>query len=215
MEAEIRSGPAETSMRPLWHAVAALAAILPAAGAALATRGVINAFSEMAETGSGGIGTASIGIYEANRPLIVALVAATVLAGVLSVAALRARHRAEVFPGLWVSLPAPILACIPGLLLWTAEGFIIDVLADRVTGSVGDVSQRLSSLLIASFGAGVLAALIAVTGFIISLARRRSADATLTPAAVWVAMTVLLLGLAAMFYARSSYLYQAGQTGQL
>ena len=215
MEAEIRSGPAETSMRPLWHAVAALAAFLPAAGAALATRGVINVFQGVAETGSGGVGTIAVGLYEANRPLIVAAVAAVVLAGLLSVAALRRRNQAGEFPGLWFSLLAPILACIPGLLLWTAEGFMIDVLANRVTGPPENASQRLASLLIASFGAGILVILIVVAALVISLVRPRPVDSTLPPAAVWIAMTVLLLGLAAMFYARSSYLYQVGQTGQL
>jgi hypothetical protein len=214
VEAEIGSVPVESSKRPLWNSVAALAAILPAAGAALAVRGVINVFQGMAQTGSGGVGTVAIGLYEANRPLIAAAVAAAILAGCLTVAVLR---KPRAFPGLLLSL-APVLACVPALLLWILESFTLAVIDPAATGSaasIGETSQRMSNLVIASFGAAIVVIPIVIVAFAISLARPRSTDSALPPAAVWAAMTVLLLGLAVAFYMRSSYLYQVGMTGQL
>ena len=202
---------AETSGRPLWHIAAAFAAVLPAAGAALATLGVINAFRGIAETGSGGIGTASAGIYEANRPLILAAVAAAALAGWLAARVLR---KPQASPGLLLSL-VPLLACAPALLLWITEGFVISVLAGEATGPVAEVSQRLAILLIASFGSAVLLIAVAFAALGISLARPRpgSAGSALRPAIVWAATAVLLLGIAALFYARSSFLHEAALTG--
>src|SRR5688572_8921410 len=69
----------DSSKRPLWYSLAALAAILPAMGTALAVRGVIKVFEGMARTGSGGVGTVAIGLYEANWPLIIAAALAAVL----------------------------------------------------------------------------------------------------------------------------------------
>jgi hypothetical protein len=214
VEAEIRSGPAESSMRPLWHALAALASILPAAGGALATRGVINAFEGMALTGAGGVGTVSVGLYEANRPLLFAATAAAALAGCLAVVLVR---RPQAFPGLLLSL-APVLACVPALLLWTAESFVLKVIAPGVEGTVSDASDastRLAGLLIASFGIALVVIVLVMAVFAISLARPRSANPALPPAAVWAAMTVLLTIVVLAFYLRSSYLYQVGLTGQL
>ena len=214
VEAEIGSIPAESSNRLLWRALAALAAVLPAAGAALAVRGVMNVFQGMALTGSGGVGAVSAGLYEANRPLIVAAVAAAILAGWLTVAVLR---NPRSFPGLPLSF-APVLACVPALLLWMVESFTLAVIDPHATGSaasIGEESQRLSTLVIASFGSAVAVVLIVSAIFAVSLARPRSRDSSLPPAAVWAAMTVLLLGLAVAFYMRSSYLHQVGMTGQL
>ena len=208
-EAEIRGGRVETSKHPLWHIVAAFAAVLPAAGPVLATRGVIHAFRGMAETGSGGIGAVSMGMYEANRPLIVAALAAAVLAGSLAVVVLR---KPQAFPGLALSL-VPLLACVPALLLWFTEGFIVDVLAGDETGPVGEISQRVATLLIASAGGAVLLIAVAFAALGISLARPRSGDPALPPVAVWTAMAVLLLGLAVLFYVRASFFYKAAFTG--
>jgi hypothetical protein len=208
--AEIRNGLAETSMRPLWHAIAALAAILPAAGTALAVRGVISTFEGIAATGSGGVGTAAIGLYEANRFLIVAAVAAAVLAGWLTVTV---RRKPQAFPGLLLSL-VPVLACLPTFLLWLVESFILDVLAGRIPAS-DRVSQGIGRLLTMSFGSATVVIFLAVAGFAISLARPRSTGSALSPAAVWASMTVLLLALAAGFYMRSAYFYEVALTGQL
>ncbi|MEA2562036.1 MAG: hypothetical protein QOH06_3540 [Acidobacteriota bacterium] len=207
VEAEIPRGP-------LWHIVAAFAAVLPAAGAALAVRGVMNVFQGMALTGSGGVGAVAAGLYEANRPLIAAAAVAAILAGWLTVAVLR---KPWAFPGLPLSF-APVLACVPALLLWMVESFTLAVIDPHATGSaasIGEESQRLSNLVIASFGSAITVLLIVIAIFAVSLARPRSTDSSLPPAAVWAAMTVLLLGLAVAFYMRSSYLHQVGMTGQL
>ncbi len=208
VEAEVRS------KSPLWYSIAALAAILPAIGTAVATRGVINAFRGIALTGSGGVGTVSVGLYEANRPLIVAAVAAAALAGWLAVVVLR---KPQAFPGLPLSL-APLLALVPAFFLWMVESSILEVIDPNATGSatdVADVSQRLARLVTASFGGAIAVIAIAIVVFVVSLTRSRPTDSALPPVAVWAAVTVLLIGLAAAFYMRSSYLYQVGQTGQL
>lgn len=201
----------DSSKRPLWNSIAALAALLPAIGTALAVRGVIKVFEGMAQTGSGGIGTAAVGLYESNRPLVIAAALAAALAGGFAVIVLR---NPRAFPGLLLSL-APVLGCVPALLLWMLESLTLEVLDPGATGSVADVSQRIAGLVTASF-AGAVAVILIVTGiFALSLARPRSTEPALPPAAIWAVMSVLLLGLAAAFYMRSSYLYQVGQTGQL
>ena len=214
-EAEIRSGTpttsAERTIRPLWQTLAALASVLPAAGAALAVRGVIRTFEGMALTGSGGVGTTAMGLYEANRPLLVAAAAAAILAGWLAAVVLR---KPREFPGLLLSL-GPVLACVPALLLWMLESFILGVIDPGATGSVADASRRASMLLTASFGSAIVVIAIVVSIFALSLARPRPRDSALPPVAVWAAMTVLLLGIAVAFYMRSSYLYQVAMTGQL
>jgi hypothetical protein len=212
VEAEVRSKSS------LWYSIAALAAILPAIGTAVATRGVINAFRGIALTGSGGVGTVSVGLYEANRPLIVAAVAAAALAAWLAVVVLR---KPQAFPGLPLSL-APLLALVPAFFLWMVESSILEVIDPNATGGsatdVADVSQRLARLVTASFGGAIAVIAIAIVLFVVSLTRSRPTDSALPPlppAAVWATVTVLLIGLAAAFYMRSSYLYQVGQTGQL
>ena len=205
----------DSSKHPLWYSLAALAAILPAIGTALAVRGVIKVFEGMAQTGSGGVGTVAIGLYEANWPLIIAVALAAILAGGLAVTVLR---NPPAFPGLLLSL-APVLGCAPALVLWKVESLTLEVIDPSSTagmGSVADVSQHISRLVIASFGGSAAVIFIVIGIFAFSLARRpRSTDSPLPPVAVWAVMTLLLLGLAATFYMRSAYLYQVGQTGQL
>lgn len=212
-EPEIRSGVAESSMPPVYAIAAAFAAIIPAAGTLLATRGVINAFRGMAVTGSGGIGAISAGLYEANQPVIISAVAGAALAGWLAFVALR---KPQVSPGLLLSVVA-LAACAPALILWSVEGLSIDVLTGDATGSVAEISQRISFLLIASAGGAFLLVVVAFAALGISLARRRprSADPALPPAAVWAATTVLFLVLAVLFYARSSVFHEAAVTGKL
>jgi hypothetical protein len=205
---------AETSNPFPWRALAALAAVLPAAGVVLAVRGVTNVFQGIAQTGSGGVGTVADGLYEANRPLIVAAAVAVLLAGWLTVAVLR---KPWAFPGLPLSF-APAVACVPAVLLWMLESFILAVIDPRATGSaasIGDESQRLSNLVLASFLSAIVVILVVSAIFVASLVRPRPRDFALPPAAVWAAMTVLLLGLAIAFYMRSSYFHQVGMTGQL
>ncbi len=202
------------SKSPLWYYIAALAAILPAIGTAAALRGVINAFQEMTMTGSGGIGSAVAGMYEANRLLIVAAIAAAALAGWLAVTVLR---KPQAFPGLLLSL-APVLGCVPAFFLWMVESTLLEVLGTGRSTNIAEVSPRFAGLVVASFGGAIAVSAIVIVIFVVSLTRLtrpRPTDSALPPAAVWATVTVLLIGLAAAFYMRSSYLYQVGQTGQL
>lgn len=207
METEIPAAPASSERLP-WHALATLAALLPAVGAELAAQGVMDVFRGMAITGSGGLGTTLVGMSEANRPLLFTTVVAAALAAWLAVAVIRRPQRAAAFPGLLLSL-APLLACVPALLLWRTERVIMEVLGAE-TGPVGDASQRVANLLITSAGAPIVIIPIVFAVFAIALARRRPrSEPGLPPAAVWAAVTAILLGLAAALYTHSSQMFQA------
>src|SRR4051812_45602090 len=90
--------PAPSSDGLKWRLLSVVAAILPGFGAAYASRGVLNVFRGMALTGSGGVGTVSIGLYEANQPLIVAGIAAAVFSAALAVMVARKPERASLLP---------------------------------------------------------------------------------------------------------------------
>lgn len=215
MEAEVRSAPAGGSERLPWYAIATLTAVLPAAGAGMAIRGVVNTFRGMAVTGSGGNATIAVGLYESNRPLIAAAVVAAALAAWLWIAVVRRPERAEVFPGLLFSL-APVLACIPAVILWITESFALQVLRGVATGSIGEISQRMATLVTTGFAAAILIIPLVIAAFAIALARPRPRTRPdLPPAAIWAAVTVLLAVVAIAFYLRTSYLREVAITGQL
>lgn len=197
--------------------LAALAGILPAAGVAYAGRSVINVFQGMAIAGSGGIGAVAIGLYESNRPLVVAAIMATLLAASVASALLFRPGRSGAFPGVLLSVLVPVAACVPAFLLWSAEAFTIEIVAGRDSLSVAAASSRLANLLTSSFLLSLaLGGLVAVAA-ILSLLRSRPRPAA-SPrfhGAVWVATTLLLAAMAASFYLRSSYFYEVAMRGSL
>ena len=202
--------------RILWTVLAALAGILPTFGVTYAARFIIKMFQSMAAVGSGGIGTVAIGLYEANRPLIVAAIAATLLAGSAAIVLLVRPRSGGAFPGLLLSALVPVAACVPAFLLWRVEAFTIDIVADRITLPVATASTRLSTLLLASLFVSLALSGLLVLGSIISLVRSRpKAASPRILGVVWVVVTLLLAVVAVSFYVRSSYLYDVGMRGSL
>lgn len=86
------------SDRLTWRLLSVLAAILPGFGAAYASRSVIEVFHGMAASG-GGISSVSMGLYESNRVLILAGIAASVFSAWLALMAARKPERAAALPG--------------------------------------------------------------------------------------------------------------------
>jgi len=202
-----------------WRVAACLVTFLPAAGAAYGAWSVIQIFRAMALVGSGGIGAVSMGLLEANQLLIAALVAGAVIAGFLAVALATRPARAAAFPGLLFSLLVTVLPCVPVLLLRAAESFLFDIVfvaTSRVTGSISDASQHLANLLIGTILSAAAVAGLALVASLMTPIWRASHDARGGPrVAVWVGAAILLLGLAALFYAHSSYLHDVALRGHV
>jgi hypothetical protein len=198
-----------------WPAAAALVAILPAAAAAYGARCVIKNFEDLALTGSGGVGTVAQGHAESNLLMIAAALVAALLAGFLAFAVAGKPARAAAFPAVWFSLLVPVLAWVPALLLWLAESYSLNVAGNGpgAAGSIADAAQHLSNLLMGSVGAGIAVIAFAVGAF--ALSRTGTGRDARSCAMAWVGAAVLLLGLAALFYMRSSYLQEVAMRGSL
>jgi hypothetical protein len=109
-------------------------------------------------------------------------------------------------------------ASLPSFLLWSAESFLLSVLADTITTSVADASTHLSRLLIAAAALGLVVLPLAVAATIfLSLRVRRSPPMQRgrLQATTWLLIAVLLGTLAGCFYLRSTRLYDAAITGSL
>lgn len=211
------SDSAATPQRLLWHLVAMFAGLLPAVGSVWAARSVFRVFEQMAVSGSAGVATVAAGLYQANGPLIISGAIATLLASLICLFALRRPTHAASFPGLPLSCLVTGAACIPALLLWRAESFTLDVVANRVGTGVVQAVSHLSTLIMASFCLGLaLAILVVVTTLVAaSRSRTRSAGYPRVRVAVWAVNTLLLAALVLSFYARSTALYEAALRGSL
>jgi len=192
-----------------WRAAASLVAILPAAGAAYGALSLFHAFGEMARAGVGGVGPVTTVLYQANPPLIAAVLLAAVIAGSLAVAVARHPERAAALPGLPFFLISA-LACAPALLLWITESFPLDFLAGRVVGGVQETSQHLQNLLYGT----TTAAVVVIVCALVAWARSR-APRPVSNALVWGGAAFLWLGLAVAFGARTVYLVEAAARGIL
>jgi hypothetical protein len=198
-----------------WRAAAALAAILPAAGAGYGARCVIRNFEDLALTASGGVGTVAQGHAESNLLLIAAALVAALLAGFLAFAVARKPARAAAFPAVWFSLLVPVLAWVPALLLWSAESYSLNIAGNGpgATGSIAEASQHLANLLMGTAGAALAAIAFAVGTF--ALSRTGTGRDARSCAMAWAGAAALLLGLAVLFYMRSSYLQEVAMRGSL
>lgn len=216
--AEPIEGGMSTSHPAKWRAAAALVVILPAAGAAIGARSVLNAFREMAIAGRGGVEAVSTAIFEAHPPLIAAVLAAALIAGAMAFGLARKPARAAEFPGMAASLVVPVLAGVPTLFLWAAESYPLDFLAGRIAGpTVAQAAEHLESLLNGTMVLAIAAIGIAVIAWRHSLNASRAGQAVRTWPLVsaWAGAAVLLVCLAAAFYMRSSYLVEAALRGRL
>jgi len=213
---DVRSDTPSTSRPAPWRAAASLVAIIPAAGAALGAQSVFKAFREMAEAGLGGVRPVATAVNQANPFLIAAILAAAVIAGCLAVALVRKPARAAALPGLPFSILLPVLACAPAFLVWAAESYPLDFLANRVkVASVAEGSQHLENLLIGAIALALVVIVISLAAFARSRTVSRAVADVRTRAAVWAGAAILLLGLAVAFSMRYSYLVEAALRGRL
>jgi hypothetical protein len=201
--------------RVLWRSLAALAGVLPAAGAAYATRAILELFKGISDTGSSGIGMVSAGLSAANRPVLVAFTAAALFAAVLSIAWSFKPAKSRDFPDVLLSALVLIAAGISFLLLWRTESLFIAITADRITMTVSEASTQMAYLLIAGFFGPLLLCGLLLLGTAISMvvARPLVAAPLRLNAALWIAITLLLVAMALSFYARASYLEEAALRG--
>lgn len=204
------------SDRLKWRLLSVAAAVLPAFGAAYASRLVIGVFEGMAITGSGGIGSVSAGLMESNRPVIFAGIAAAVLLAALAVMAARKPERASSLPGPVFSALTALVACLPAVLLWRAESFTLHVLCDQTAtaGSVGETSQHLANLLIATAVCGfVVPGLLLAAASISKLFPPRPASPAFTRVVSSAGLAILAAVIATAFLIRSSTLREIAMVG--
>ena len=178
-----------------------------AAGPVLTTiygaMGITNLFRGMtnAETASASIVLS--GLHFLNRPLIVALVIAALLAfGIAVILAIYPSFRLASV-GLPFSFGVPILAIMPAMFLWLAESNTIDVLSGKATDTPGSVAQTISSLIFIAFGSGLLMQGVILVCAIVSMCitprRRKDPLSSLRPFA-WTVSAMLLLVFAVVFF---------------
>ncbi len=198
-----------------WRLLSVVAAILPGFGAAYASRRVIGVFEELA-TGSGGVGSVFMGLYESNRPVIMAGVAATVFSTAIALMVARKAERAWVLPGPIFSVLIALASCVPALLLWNAESFTIKVICNQVTGPAADASQYISTLLIATVACGFWLPLLLVVAASISRLfppRPQTAASVRVRILTWAFLAILAAGITTAFFVRSSAFHEAAQVG--
>ena len=98
----------------------------------------------------------------------------------------------------------PLVAFIPGLLLWSVETTMLALLDGKlIEGSVDEVAQRISLLLLSAMIWGVLAAGITLVSAVISLClpvRGRTDALSLRRAFVWAVTGMLLLVFAGAYF---------------
>jgi len=182
-------------------------AALVAAGPVLTTiygaMGITSLFRGMTNAETATASRVLSGLHFLNRPLIVALVIAALLAfGIAVVLAIYPRFRLASV-GLPFSFGVPILAIVPAIFLWLAETTTIDVLSGKATGTPGSVAQTISTLIFIAFGSSLLMQGVILVCAIVSLCitprRRKDALSSLRPFA-WSVSAMLLLIFAVVFF---------------
>jgi len=219
MQPEPASSPRSLAVTLLssWQIPLLAASILPALAAALGAIRVINVF-RLAEAGSGGIGAFSMGLYQANKPLVASLAAASVV--LLLAATVQFTHAAQQLQPLKLFVCAVLaaLGSLPSILLWIAESFSLSVVSDALAGKAADASAHLSRLLIATAALGLVIPPIAVvvTIFLSRVAHSRSSvQRGRLQATIWLLVAVILATMAGCFYVRSARLCDAAIAGSL
>lgn len=200
-----------------WELPLLICCIAPTVTAAHSAKRVIDNFQRLAEIG-GGVGTASIGLYEANRPITIVLVATALLVLAITVVQMAAGSKPIPLPrfaGLAMIAAAGI---IPALLLWSAESLSIAVLTGTSTGGVDETAVRLSRLLLASCFSGLAGPLLAAAALVIASRLPEpttSRGASRAVASSWLVIAIAFGALACAFLFRNASLYQAALTGSL
>lgn len=195
---------APLATRMVFAGLASLVAIIPALTTSYAAFRVMQMYAGIrnAETAGAEYITSSLHVF--NTPLVISLGVSALLAFVSAlVLAVDPKYRLASV-GLPFSIAVPIIAAIPGLLLWSAETTTLDILSGRLnSGPVHEVAQRISLLVMGAIGWGLLAVAIAFACSIVSLilpVRRRTDADSLRRAFVWAVIGVLFLVFAGAYF---------------
>lgn len=183
---------------------ASLVAILPAVAAGITAFRVSSFFASLVNAELATRVAVTTALHTLNTPMVVALGISAFLAFVIAlVLAVDPKHRLASV-GLPFSIGIPLIAFIPGLLLWSVETTMLDLLDGKlVGGSVEEVAQRISLMLLSAIIWGVLAAGITLVCAVISLClpvHRRTDELSLRRAFVWAVTGMLLLVFAGAYF---------------
>lgn len=195
---------ASLAARLLFCAWASLIVLVPALAATYSAWQLTNLFRGM--TNAEDVSTERIltqlSIF--NMPLIVGLLVAALLAFVLAIVLAAEPRRRAAAVGLPFSIVVPILAALPGLLLWRAETSVIDVLTGKITDMpVVAVAQNISLLIFSALASGLIVQAATLLCAIVSLcipAKSRTEPYSMRRAFVWGVSGTLLLIFAGAYF---------------
>ena len=190
--------------RILFAGLASLVAIIPALTAAFTAFRVTRFYASMtsAEHTGRAYVTSSLDLF--NTPMVVALGIAALLAFIIALILAVEPKRQLASVGVPFSIGIPVVASIPALLLWSVETTTLDLLSGKlVGGSVEEVAQRISLLLMAAMVWGLLAVGVTCACAVVSLfipVSKRTDPLSLRRAFVWAVIGVLLLVFAGAYF---------------
>ena len=188
---------ASFASRFLFAGLASLVAIIPALAAAFTAFRVSRFYASMTNAESTGSAHVMGNLNIFNTPMVIALGTAALLAFVIALLLAVEPKRLLASVGLPFSIGIPVIASIPAFMLWSVETTTLDLLSGKLTGgSVDEVAQRISLLLMAAMvwglGAVGLVGVCSLVSLLIPVSKR--ADAlSLRRAFVWAVTGVLLL----------------------
>lgn len=195
---------ASIAHRILSSGFASLVGILPAVAAGITAFRISSFFATLvnAELATRAVVTASL--HALNTPLVVALGISAFLAFVIALLlAVDPKHRLAAV-GFPFSIGIPLIAFIPPSLLWSVETTMLNLLDGKlIGGSVEEVAERISLLLLSAVIWAVLAVGITVVCAVISLClpvHRRTDALSLRRAFVWAVTGMLLLVFAGAYF---------------
>ena len=183
---------------------AALVTVIPGFVTTYAALGITNLFRGMTNAESATKANVLGNIHVFNRPLVIALGVSALLSFVTALVLATNEKLRLAAVGLPFSIGVPIIAATPALLLWFAETTIIDVMTGKITdGPVTVIAQRISNLLFAAAGLGLLSQGATFVCAVISLCipvRKRTDPTSLGRAFTWAVSGIVLLVFAVAYF---------------
>jgi hypothetical protein len=181
-----------------------LIAVVPAITAAYCAYGAMNLFASMRDAESAKVSRILTNLHLLNTPLVIALGVSALLAFVIALVLAVDPKRRLASVGLPFSIGVPIIAAMPGLLLWFAETTTLDVVSGRFSNATIAITARnVSLLLLCTMICGVLALGATFICSIVSLllpVQRRTDASSLRRAFVWAVTGTLLLVFAGAYF---------------
>jgi hypothetical protein len=190
--------------RILFAGLASLVAIIPALTAAFTAFRVSRFYATLVNAENAGSAHVISSLDLFNTPMVVALGISALLAFVIALLLAVEPKRQLASVGLPFSIGIPLIASIPSFMLWSVETTTLDLLSGKlVGGSVDEVAQRISLLLMAAivWGLGVVGVtfVCALVSLIIPVSKRTDA-LSLRRAFVWAVTGMLLLVFAGAYF---------------